>query len=349
MKRNLPTPPPLRTAIQAENPPHEQEARELRARLLLAVLALALGALCVSRSAFSADNPDKQADRAYNDRLQKERQAAEQRDRENNARTAEEKEAVRKQAQAAKDKIEKQQNLAEYKEKTINNLASIKEMDVKAEAAWKEKHYGEASAYYTSISLANVPGAEPLSEKARGRLVELEDVAKATLKAADDADLNRDYNKEVELLSTISKDFRQTKTRETALRRLLALKSKPEVAGFVELAQAEALEADGKTMEAVNLYTSIAANPRYEHSIPAIKSARRLEEMNKSDATRAKIKAEVDARAEKEAPILLASARNFVSNNMPKQAIEKLQQVVEKFPETTYAEQARKQIEDLKN
>jgi TolA-binding protein len=139
-----------------------------------------------------------------------------------------------------------------------------------------------------------------------------------------------------------------TKAHDTALRRLITLKSRPEVAGYVEMSQAEALETDGKLMDAIRIYESVAANPRYENTVPALKARRKLDDLNKNEATKAKIKTENDAKADKEAPMLLARARDFVSNNMPKQAMEKLEQVVAKFPNSKYAEEAKKMLADLK-
>jgi TolA-binding protein len=114
------------------------------------------------------------------------------------------------------------------------------------------------------------------------------------------------------------------------------------------MSQAEALETDGKLMDAIRIYESVAANPRYENTVPALKARRKLDDLNKNEATKAKIKTENDAKADKEAPMLLARARDFVSNNMPKQAMEKLEQVVAKFPNSKYAEEAKKMLADLK-
>ena len=60
------------------------------------------------------------------------------------------------------------------------------------------------------------------------------------------------------------------------------------------------------------------------------------------------MKTELDAKADREAPVLLNSAKNFASNHMPKQAIEKLQIVIDKFPNSKYAEDAKKQMAELK-
>ncbi|MCY3023388.1 MAG: hypothetical protein NTW87_30785, partial [Planctomycetota bacterium] len=87
---------------------------------------------------------------------------------------------------------------------------------------------------------------------------------------------------------------------------------------------------------------------RYENTVPALKARRKLEELNKNEATKAKIKAEGDAKADREAPLLLYAAKNFLANNYPKQAMEKLQQIVDKFPTSKWAEDAKKQLADLK-
>jgi TolA-binding protein len=265
-----------------------------------------------------------------------------------NAATAEQKNAAKKMVKEAQAKDQQRRDMADFKQKTLDNLASIKEMFAKAEDSWKNTKYHEAGALYSSVSMATVPGSEQMVETSRGRMVELEDLAKSHLKNADDADLKRDYIKQVEELSLINREFKATKTREVALRRLVNLKSRPEVSGYVEYAQAEGLESDGKLMEAITSYNSIATNPRYENSVAALKAKRKLDELHTNDETREKIKTENDAKADREAPVLLASAKNFVSNNLPKQAIEKLQQVIDKYPNSRYAEDAKKQISELK-
>ena len=98
--------------------------------------------------------------------------------------------------------------MADYRaEEAVDNLLNVKELFARAEDSWKNKFYGDAAPIYNSVALATVPGAEAMVETARGRLVELEDLAKAHLKAADDADLKREYVKEVEELAIVNHDF----------------------------------------------------------------------------------------------------------------------------------------------
>jgi len=265
-----------------------------------------------------------------------------------NAKNTDEKKAADDKLRKARNEAQKKQDKAEYKEMIMGNLAAVKEMFAKAEESWKNQKYNEAGQLYSSVALATVAGAEDMVETSRGRLVEMEDLAKGHLKGADDNDLKREYVKEVEELGLVVKEFGLTKTRETALRRLITLKSRPEVAGYVELSTAESYETDGKLMDAVAIYKSVAANPRYENSVPALKARRKLEELEKNEATRTKMKTEADAKADKEAPVLLASAKNFLLNSKPKEAMEKLQMVIDKFPDSKYAEDAKKQLTGLK-
>lgn len=331
----------LKTAIKCDR---QTEQRRQAVAWLLVACALAAMALC---SPLKAED-DKKAQKEYENRLKQQRAAADLRNSVDNATTEQQKNAAKRAVKEAQSKEQQRRDMAEFKQKTLDNLASIKEMFAKAEDSWKNTKYCEAGALYASVSLATVPGSEQMVETSRGRMVELEDLAKTHLKNADDADLKRDYVKQVEELALINREFTATKTREVALRRLVNLKSRPEVSGHVEIAQAEGLEADGKLMEAITAYTSIATNPRYENSVAALKAKRKLDELNTNETTREKIKLETDAKADREAPILLASAKNFVSNNLPKQAIEKLQQVIDKYPDSKYAEDAKKQISELK-
>jgi hypothetical protein len=319
-------------------------ATEARQNLWLWVMVALLAALFCARARGGEEDPAKALDKT----LESKRAAADLRSAAANALTPDQQKAVKDKMKSAQTAEQKKKDMAEYKEKTLDNLGAIKEMFAKAEESWKNQKFGEAGLLYNSVATATVPGAEQMVETSRGRMVEMEDLAKKHLESADDNDLKREYVKEVDELALVHKEFTLTKTHETAWRRLVTLKSRPEVAGYVEMAQAEALETDGKLMDAINLYKSIASNPRYENTIPGLKARRKLEELDKNEATAAKIKTEVDTKADKEAPVLLTNAKNFISNNMPKQAMEKLQQIVEKYPSAKCAEEAKKLLAELK-
>ncbi|MGD0090015.1 MAG: hypothetical protein ABSE73_08850 [Planctomycetota bacterium] len=298
----------------------------------------------VCARAWSEDDPAK----ALEARIAAQRAASETNSAVNNARTPEERKAANDKARKAAEAVNQKQNLADLKQKTLDNLATIKETFAKAEESWKNQKYAEAGQGYTSVAMATVAGAEEMVETSRGRLQEMEDLAKTHLKGADDNDLKRDYAKEVEELALVVREFGLTQSLETARRRMINLKSRPEVAGIVALEGAAALETDGKLEEAIKVYKDIATNARYENSAAALSARRKLEELDKNPDTHAKIKAAADAKADKEGPMWLRRAQNFVLNGKPKEAIAQLQQIIEKFPDSKYAEEAKKQIEELK-
>ncbi len=303
---------------------------------------------CVCAFAVPALRAAEDAAKAYDQRLSDQRQKAATRNAADSANTQDARDKARAAAKHAQDKADQKKDMAEYKQKTLDNLSSIKELFAKAEDCWKNKSFGDAGALYSSVVLATVPGSEEMAETSRNRLLEMEDLAKAHLKAADDADLKREYVTEVQELNAVTKDFGLTKTYDVALRRLITLKSRPEIAGYVELAQAEAYENDSKVTEAVKLYDAIANNPRYDNTVPWLKAKRKIDELNKNEAVRTKIKEELDAKADKECPNLLQSSKNYASNNQPKQAIEKLQIILDKYGSSKYAEEAKKRMAELK-
>jgi len=293
--------------------------------------------------AFSEEDPQKALEKRVTDA----RNAAVSKAGVDNARTAEELKAARDKARKAQAGIDAKQNLADLKQKTLDNLASIKEMFAKAEDDWKNQKFGEAGQLYSSVSQATVMGAEEMAETSRGRLIEMEDLAKGHLKNADDNDVRREWTKEVDELLLVAKEFGITKAKEVAARRLIALQGKPEVAGHIEIAKAESLEADGKFADAAKAYGAIASNPRYENTVSALKARRKLEELKLNEAASAKIKADVDARASKEGPLLLIRARNLLLNDKPKEAEKQLLDLVDKFPDCKYADEARNMLEAL--
>ena len=56
---------------------------------------------------------------------------------------------------------------------------------------------------------------------------------------------------------------------------------------------------------------------------------------------------EAVALAEKEAPRLMSAADNFLKNKMNGHAKEKLEAIIEKFPDSTYAQEAQKKLDKI--
>ena len=242
-----------------------------------------------------------------------------------------------------KDKQEE----AEYKEKVAMSVERISQEFELGEQAFKDEQYRIAASHYSSVILSNLPSTEKNADKARGRILEMEGLAKSHLGKADDADLGRDYMKEVVELSIITKEFPFTQAYQSALRRLTTLKNRPDVAGSVELAEAEAQEANGQYLKASKGYQSIVDNEHYKNTLPALRAKRHLDEMKTNEASRENLKKDVNAQADVEGPKLIAAGNNFILNKMPAKAKEKFNTVIEKYPGTKYADEAKKQLETM--
>ena len=105
--------------------------------------------------------------------------------------------------------------------------------------------------------------------------------------------------------------------------------------------------AAGNLSLALKLYQAILENPRYANGVAALKAKRGLEQLQKNDSTREQLKAELQAKAEKVAPHLMAAAKNFLANSLPAKAKEKYRAVIEQFPGTKFAEDAQKELAQI--
>lgn len=322
-------------------------------QLAFAFPALLIGT-AISMSARAEGTPDdKAAQAALDARMKQAYDSGQLRDRQNAGKTTDADAKARAKALAAADKAEAIGNMKQ-------NLDSIKELWQKEEDAWKKSEdamknnhpenadYKDVGFFAQSVSMATVTGAEDLADQARNRLQDLEDMAKKKLDEAADAEIKQDFAGEAGILLFVIEQLAITKSADIAQKRFTSLRSKPEVAAYEMLKKAQDFEAVPNITEAVRVYEDLATNPRFEHSIPALQAKRKLDTLNADDQTRAKLKNELDAKAAKEAPQMFSTAKNYVANNMPKDAIAKLEQIMQKFPNTTYAEEAKKMIDTLK-
>lgn len=239
----------------------------------------------------------------------------------------------------------------EYKEKVALSEERIKELFANAELKYQEGSYREAGAFYYQVMQARddaaLPKAQDLVKKATDKVLAMDGLAKQHLDNAKDADVKRDFMKEIEELGELCKQFPFAKSYDEAHERLIALKNRKEVAGHVELAEADELAAAGKLSDAIELLKKIQENPRYQNSIVTMKATRRLQELTEGDAARERLQQEREARAEQEAPKLMATAKNFILNKETSRAKEQLNAIIEKFPGTKYAEEAKTKLDEL--
>jgi hypothetical protein len=231
-------------------------------------------------------------------------------------------------------------------EKLSKNLAGIKELFDRAQTAWKLERYQDAALLFKSVSLATVPGSEKYVSDSRDRLSELETIARKHLQAAGDEEIRREYANEARDLLLIVNEFPDTAACPEAQRLLSVLKSHAEAAAVLELEQAKDLEASGKFSKAIAQFNAIAANPRYQNSIAAIEAGHRAAQLQ-LDKSKHDVAGMEDV-AEREAHALLAASRNLLLNKMNDAAVRKLTEILNKYPKTPTASEAKKLLDDIK-
>jgi len=237
---------------------------------------------------------------------------------------------------------------SEELEKLSKNLAGIKELFERAQSEWKKEHFHEAAMLFKSVSLATVPGSDTYVAESRDRLNELEPMAKKRLQSATDEDLRQEYFNEARDLLFIVREFPDTAACRESQRQLSVLRSRPEAAASLDLEQARELEASGKFSEALAQYSAVVANPRYQNTVAIFEARRRAAELNQDKYKHAAVGTEQSAKAEREARALLAASENMLLNKINHAASRKLKEILEAYPETLSAKEAKKLLDENK-
>ena len=227
------------------------------------------------------------------------------------------------------------------------SLDAIKAILDRGEESFKAESYPAAFECFADVAACRgVPGAAVHVDKARARLLEMERIAEDKL---EEARLARRQGKGAEALAVLEvllKKYPYTKSAEGARDLLGILSSDPKVAAEVALLQAEELDKAAKYPEAAAAYAAIMR--LYPDSVQALKAKLRLKAMNEDEAI---AKAIADAQknaADTECPRLLIMARNFATNKLYDQARGLYEKLIQKYPESDYAKEARKALEELK-
>lgn len=127
------------------------------------------------------------------------------------------------------------------------------------------------------------------------------------------------------------------------VKELLGREKDEKKAGDV-LARARDLEAKQDLVGAFGLYETLAKD--FADTAAGRDAARRLGELRGDEALMAKIKAE---QARRECEGWLKSADNYAKNGMADKAREVLKKLIDKYPDTEYAKQAKDKLAGLKD
>jgi hypothetical protein len=230
------------------------------------------------------------------------------------------------------------------------NQQYVRGIFLAGQARMKDQKYREAAESFRFVVQA---GANLAKEEAQAHeaLAEIEALAEEHLRKADQAEARKEADSakiQIEEFGVILRDFPWTRARRTAETRLTALRSRKDVAAYVAYTEAEEAEAAGDLLRAIKLYTAIAENPQNANLLPGVKARKKVAFFKEDETSKEQIAKLLAAQAEKEAPPLLASARNYLLNDLRDLAREKYRIVLERWPGTKEAVQAQAELDKLK-
>jgi tetratricopeptide (TPR) repeat protein len=226
------------------------------------------------------------------------------------------------------------------------SLNLVAEAFKSGEAAFKAENYPGAFEYLVDVAAcAQVQGAANFADQARARILEMEKMAADKLEEAKLKKLQGDGLGALEIVRVLIDKFYFTKVADEARNLLVALATDPRIAAAAEMIAAEEMDGAGKYGEAAAKYLAIMK--KFPDSVQALKAKLRLEAMKKDETIAAALKEGAGKAADATCPGWLAMARNYVANGRPDQAKPLYQKVLEGYPDSEYAKEAKQALEEI--
>jgi len=217
----------------------------------------------------------------------------------------------------------------------------------RGKAAFARGDYPAALEALKARVASGVPGDD--ADAARAMLGEIEGKASARLQEAQGLEAQEKLGSAVRAYRQCARDFKGTEAANQAAGRLVEIRKDPDIRKRLADYMAAALLAKAREAlrrkrfaEAAEALATIARRyPDAEQAAEAKKLRAQL------DADPEAARALRDAAARSEAQSLLSMGDSFRRNGMPDKALAAYRKVVEKFPDTSFAEAARQRIAAL--
>ncbi len=251
---------------------------------------------------------------------------------------------IEKLRQEAEKKRKKEEEQARKKARA-ETLKELKAQLKRGEEAMKQENYSAAQSYFRAMEGCQIPGASKYTAKAKAHILEIEEMARVKLNEAEVKHMLREFVAEAEGLHLIINTFAHTKASKKARLKLSHLKREPKAASAIACASAKAEEDAENYGEAVRLYNDIIK--RWPDEVAALKARVAVERLVSDLETADLIKEHAEFEASKVCPGWINIAHNYVMNDDRDRAREYLHRVMDKFPGTSYAEEAQKKLEEL--
>lgn len=187
----------------------------------------------------------------------------------------------------------------------------------------------------------------PYLDAADRRIGQIEDIARKGLMEAKNHAFAQRVEQAIRAFVLVQTDFPQSYSAMEADKELLKFTLRPDVKGQLNMAKAASLETQNKFREALALYKEVAEHPRLANTALALKAHQAFERLSKDPKAKLWISTEQMIEEDKKALVALNAAKNFLMNRMQDQARTRLREIVEKYPESRYAVEAKKLLTEI--
>jgi len=244
------------------------------------------------------------------------------------------------------------QLIAKYgKGLSVDQYRKLKKSLADAQAAHKKGDLKKAAKLCKEIIDANDRSA--LADQAKKLIEKIDGVAKGVLEEAL-AKIDADPIAAILALEEVVELYQGTDAAKKARTKIAELRKRKDVKKLLtklkkekeagaKIAAAEKLVESGNYLKGIAALKSVAR--KYKGTKAAERANSRVAELEGDDEIAAKIRS---MEAEKFSRRVLAMGRNYAKNGMKDQAIAEFKKVIDKYPESSFAGEAKRELEKLK-
>jgi TolA-binding protein len=263
---------------------------------------------------------------------------------ENSNATTENRKKAEKQLRKAEER-RKKKTADERKKAQKLSLGALKKAFEKGKKAYDEQRYSVAYLHLSSVAGCGLKQAAKMAAEASKKVHQMDGMARSKLDQAEMLLLKGQATDAATAFLEIVRDFPYGEPAKRARRRLRAVKATPAVAASLRYLQGKAHEDAENYAQALRIYDEVVQ--RWPEEIAALRAkvaAKKIrQDPDKSEMAREAL--ELDA--ERECPTLLNLAKNYLINDDRATARAKLNEVVQDYPGTSYAERATAALDAL--
>jgi TolA-binding protein len=235
---------------------------------------------------------------------------------------------------------ERRRKIKEEERKKAQEASSeaIKKAFDKGKEAYEEERYSVAYLHFSSVARCGLKDVAKMAAEARAKIAEIDGMAIAKLNQAEILLLKGSAAEAAKIFLEIVQDFPHGEPAKRARSRLRAVKSTPAVAASLRYSEGKSHDDAENYGEALNIYDEVVL--RWPEEIAALRAKVAAKKI-RQDPEKSEMAAEaLELEAERRCPTIINIAMNFLINDDRDTARGKLDQIIQDYPGTTYAEQA---------